>query len=57
MEPTRLELKNLFFRKLLIYPKSAQAFKEEYLLTDSLESTNEWYAIAKISGISMSNYS
>ena len=25
--------------------------KEEYLLTDSLEPTNEWYALAKISGI------
>jgi GDP-L-fucose synthase len=25
--------------------------KEEYLLTDSLEPTNEWYAIAKISGV------
>ena len=25
--------------------------KEEYLLTDSLEPTNEWYAIAKITGV------
>jgi len=27
--------------------------KEEYLLTDSLEPTNEWYAIAKISGVKL----
>ena len=35
-----------------IYPKHApQPLKEEYLLTDSLETTNQWYAIAKISGV------
>ncbi|NJX17035.1 NAD-dependent epimerase/dehydratase family protein, partial [Tamlana crocina] len=35
-----------------IYPKHApQPLKEEYLLTDSLEPTNEWYAIAKIAGV------
>ena len=37
-----------------IYPKMApQPLKEEYLLTDSLEPTNEWYAIAKISGVKL----
>ena len=28
-------------------------FKEEYLLNNSLEPTNEWYAIAKIAGIKL----
>jgi len=37
-----------------IYPKLApQPMKEEYLLTGSLEPTNEWYAIAKIAGIKL----
>ncbi len=37
-----------------IYPKMApQPIREEYLLTGSLESTNEPYAIAKIAGIKM----
>ena len=37
-----------------IYPKNApQPLKEEYLLTSVLESTNEAYAMAKISGIKM----
>ena len=37
-----------------MYPKLApQPLKEEYLLTDSLEPTNEWYAIAKISGVKL----
>ena len=30
-----------------------QPLKEEYLLTDLLEPTNEWYAIAKISGVKL----
>lgn len=35
-------------------PKFAQQpLKEECLLTDSLEPTNEWYAIAKISGVKL----
>ena len=35
-----------------IYPRLApQPLKEEYLLTSSLEPTNEWYAIAKITGV------
>ncbi len=40
-----------------IYPKHApQPMKEEYLLTGSLESTNEPYAIAKISAIKLCRY-
>lgn len=46
--------KLLFLGSSCIYPKLCpQPMKEEYLLTDSLESTNEWYAIAKIAGIKM----
>lgn len=42
----------IFLGSSCIYPKLAsQPIKEEYLLTSSLEPTNEWYAIAKISGI------
>ena len=44
----------LFLGSSCIYPKFAsQPIKEEYLLTDSLESTNQWYAIAKIAGIKL----
>jgi GDP-L-fucose synthase len=44
--------KFIFLGSSCIYPKLAQQpLKEEYLLTDSLEPTNEWYAIAKISGV------
>jgi len=40
-----------------IYPKYApQPMKEEYLLTGELESTNEPYAIAKISAIKLCRY-
>lgn len=46
--------KLLFLGSSCIYPKLApQPLKEEYLLTDSLEPTNQWYAIAKIAGIMM----
>jgi len=46
--------KLLFLGSSCIYPKYAeQPMKEEYLLTGSLEPTNEWYAIAKIAGIKM----
>ena len=42
----------IFLGSSCIYPKMAtQPLKEEYLLTGPLEPTNEWYAIAKISGI------
>lgn len=44
--------KFIFLGSSCIYPKLAnQPLKEAYLLTDSLESTNEWYAIAKITGV------
>jgi len=46
--------KLLFLGSSCIYPKLCpQPMKEEYLLTDSLEPTNEWYATAKIAGIKM----
>jgi GDP-L-fucose synthase len=44
--------KFIFLGSSCIYPKLApQPLKEEYLLTSSLEETNEWYALAKISGV------
>ncbi|WP_179351488.1 GDP-L-fucose synthase family protein [Winogradskyella vidalii] len=44
--------KFIFLGSSCIYPKFApQPLKEAYLLTDSLEPTNEWYAIAKIAGV------
>jgi len=44
--------KFIFLGSSCIYPKLApQPLKEEYLLTGSLEPTNEWYAIAKITGV------
>ena len=46
--------KFIFLGSSCIYPKSApQPLKEEYLLTGSVEPTNEWYAIAKISGVKL----
>jgi GDP-L-fucose synthase len=44
----------LFLGSSCIYPKFAeQPIKEESLLTGALEPTNEWYAIAKITGIKL----
>ena len=44
--------KFVFLGSSCIYPKLApQPLQEECLLTSSLEPTNEWYAIAKISGV------
>lgn len=44
----------VFLGSSCIYPKMApQPLKEEYLLTGPLEPTNEWYAIAKITGIKL----
>jgi GDP-L-fucose synthase len=44
--------KFIFLGSSCIYPRLApQPLKEEYLLTSSLEPTNEWYAIAKITGV------
>ena len=46
--------KLLFLGSSCIYPKLCpQPIKEEYLLTGSLEPTNEWYAIAKIAGLKL----
>jgi len=46
--------KLLFLGSSCIYPKNAaQPMKEEYLLTGTLEPTNESYAIAKITGLKM----
>jgi GDP-L-fucose synthase len=46
--------KLMFLGSSCIYPKLApQPLKEEYLLTGTLEPTNEPYAIAKIAGIKM----
>src|SRR6187431_642469 len=44
--------KFIFLGSSCVYPKLApQPLKEECLLTSSLEPTNEWYALAKITGI------
>jgi GDP-L-fucose synthase len=44
--------KFIFLGSSCIYPKMApQPLKEEYLLTGPLEPTNEWYAVAKITGV------
>lgn len=49
--------KLLFLGSSCIYPKfSQQPIKEEYLLTGSLEETNEAYAIAKITGIELCKF-
>jgi GDP-L-fucose synthase len=49
--------KLLFLGSSCIYPRDCpQPIKEEYLLTSSLEKTNEAYAIAKIAGLKMCEY-
>lgn len=46
--------KFIFLGSSCIYPKLAlQPLKEEYLLTAELETTNEWYALAKITGVKL----
>lgn len=46
--------KFIFLGSSCIYPKLAkQPLKEEYLMSGSLEETNECYAIAKISGVKL----
>lgn len=46
--------KLLFLGSSCVYPRLApQPIAEDSLLSGSLESTNEWYAIAKIAGIKM----
>lgn len=49
--------KLMFFGSSCIYPKNCmQPIKEEYLLSGELESTNEGYALAKISGLKYIEY-
>jgi GDP-L-fucose synthase len=49
--------KLLFLGSSCIYPKNCpQPIKEEYLLSGYLETTNEAYALAKISGLKMCEY-
>ena len=44
----------LFLGSSCVYPRNCtQPIKEEYLLSDQLEKTNDAYAIAKIAGIKM----
>ena len=46
--------KFVFLGSSCIYPKYAkQPLEESSLLTNSLEPTNEWYAVAKISGVKL----
>jgi GDP-L-fucose synthase len=46
--------KFVFLGSSCVYPKMApQPIKEEYLLTGPLETSNEWYAVAKIAGLKM----
>jgi GDP-L-fucose synthase len=46
--------KLLFLGSSCVYPKfAAQPISEEALLTGALEPTNEWYAVAKISGLKL----
>lgn len=48
--------KLVFLGSSCIYPKNTpQPMKEEYLLSNKLESTNEMYALAKISGLKLCN--
>jgi GDP-L-fucose synthase len=49
--------KLLFLGSSCIYPKDyKQPLKEEYLLADKLEPTNEGYAISKIAGLKLCEY-
>ena len=49
--------KLLFLGSSCIYPRECpQPIKEEYLLSDYLEKTNEAYALAKIAGLKMCSY-
>ena len=44
----------VFLGSSCIYPKfSNQPIKENYLLSNNLEETNQWYAIAKIAGLKL----
>lgn len=49
--------KLVFLGSSCIYPRNCpQPIKEEYLLTSSLEKTNEAYAVAKIAGLKLCEY-
>lgn len=49
--------KLIFLGSSCIYPKNCpQAIKEEYLLTSSLEKSNEAYAVSKIAGLKLCEY-
>lgn len=49
--------KLMFLGSACIYPKiTPQPIKEEYLLSDYLEPTNEGYALAKIAGLKMCQF-
>tara|TARA_Y100001970_G_scaffold286159_1_gene407650 strand:- start:12181 stop:13119 length:939 start_codon:yes stop_codon:yes gene_type:complete len=49
--------KNLFLGSSCVYPtNSPQPIKEEYLLTNKFEPTNEGYALAKVVGLKMAQY-
>lgn len=44
----------LFFGSTCIYPRHApQPIREEALMTGPLEETNQWYAVAKIAGVKL----
>jgi GDP-L-fucose synthase len=57
-EACRAGVKELvFLGSSCVYPRDCpQPIREEYLLTGSLEPTNEAYAIAKIAGLRMAQY-
>ena len=42
----KIELKNLFLNYVFIQ-NIPQPLKESYLMSDNLEPTNQWYAVAK----------
>ncbi len=47
-------VKNVFLGSSCVYPRECpQPMREEYLLTGSLEPTNEGYALAKIAGLKL----
>ena len=49
--------KLIFFGSSCIYPKNCpQPIREEYLLSDYLEKTNEGFSIAKIAGLKMCSF-
>ena len=46
--------KFIFLGSSCIYPKLApQPLKEKYLLSGDLEPSNQWYSVAKISGVKL----